>query len=164
MKPFTDIQNRLAQQVPALRYIDEDWGQLDYYEGHPPVQFPCALIDCGDIAVTQMGGRVMLDKISVVIRIADLRLSNTSNAAPQTQKTAAYQLFETLQQVICALHGYTGSPDVYGRLVRTAGQRIRRKDGIKMYELTFECLLRNTAAQQNLVAVQATPQINVDTI
>jgi hypothetical protein len=157
MKPFTDIQNRLAQQVPALRYIDEDWGQLDYYEGHPPVQFPCALIDCGDIAVTQMGGRVMLDKISVVIRIADLRLSNTSNAAPQTQKTAAYQLFETLQQVICALHGWTGSPDVYG-------QRVRRKDGIRMYEVTFECLLRNTAAQPNLVAVEVMPQISVDTI
>ena len=32
---------RLQEQVPDLRYIAEDWGQLDFYNDAPPVKFPC---------------------------------------------------------------------------------------------------------------------------
>jgi len=30
--------------VPAIKWIDEDFGQIDAYEGKPPVAFPCALV------------------------------------------------------------------------------------------------------------------------
>jgi hypothetical protein len=39
-----NIQNLLAT-VPAFKYVDEDWGQLDDYGPHAPVQWPCCLID-----------------------------------------------------------------------------------------------------------------------
>ena len=38
------VMQRLKEQVSELRYISEDWGQLDYYETMPPVKFPCALV------------------------------------------------------------------------------------------------------------------------
>ena len=39
-----NIQNRLST-ITEIRYIDEDWGQLDYYSQNMPVQWPCCLID-----------------------------------------------------------------------------------------------------------------------
>lgn len=35
--------------IPELRYVDEDWGQLDDYSPNPPTQFPLALIDVGNL-------------------------------------------------------------------------------------------------------------------
>ena len=37
------VQQRLAERVPELAYIDKNWGQLDYEA--PPVKWPCALLD-----------------------------------------------------------------------------------------------------------------------
>jgi hypothetical protein len=149
IKPFVDIQNRLEAEVKALRYNDEDWGQLDNYGNSPPVQWPCALIDCDDISVSQAGRLTMVDSITVVVRVADLRLSNTSAQAPAFQKEGAYRLFETIQEVARALHGWTGTPECYGRLQRTGQRRIRRKDGVRLYEITFGCVLYNSVAQRH---------------
>ena len=43
------VMERLQEQVPDLRYIAEDWGQLDFYNDAPPVKFPCALISVSNI-------------------------------------------------------------------------------------------------------------------
>ena len=40
------VQQRLAERVPELAYIDKNWGQLDYEA--PPVKWPCALLDIDD--------------------------------------------------------------------------------------------------------------------
>lgn len=37
------IQEKLNSQVADLKYIDKDWGQLDYDQ--PPVKYPFCLID-----------------------------------------------------------------------------------------------------------------------
>ena len=36
-----DLQQRLLTEVPELKYVDLDWGQLSYYFPNPPVQWPC---------------------------------------------------------------------------------------------------------------------------
>ena len=43
------IMSELQAKVPELAYIAEDWGQMDYYNGAPPVKFPCALISASSI-------------------------------------------------------------------------------------------------------------------
>lgn len=37
---LTDVQDRLISQVTDLKYVDEDWGQLDDYSPHFPVKWP----------------------------------------------------------------------------------------------------------------------------
>lgn len=43
---FIAIMERIAQKMPELSYIDEDYGQLETgaEEEHYPVTFPCVLI------------------------------------------------------------------------------------------------------------------------
>ena len=48
------VQQRLADQVPELAYIDKNWGQLDYEA--PPVKWPCALLDIDEITHIETDG------------------------------------------------------------------------------------------------------------
>ena len=43
---FIAIMERIAEKIPELSYIDEDYGQLEAgaEEDHYPVTFPCVLI------------------------------------------------------------------------------------------------------------------------
>ncbi|MDR0509628.1 MAG: hypothetical protein LBH06_00870 [Rikenellaceae bacterium] len=156
MKPFADIQDRLAA-LSELKYVDEDWGQLDGEGRSPAVKFPCVLIDCSNITASQAGEHVMLDTISVVVRVADLRLSNSSAQAPHGQKEKHYRLFEIIAKVISALHGWSGDPQAYGRLRRISMQRERRGDGVRLYELTFQCTMVNNTAKTRRHTINMTP-------
>ncbi|MCC6691351.1 MAG: hypothetical protein IT235_07440 [Bacteroidia bacterium] len=43
---FGAILNQIAATTPEIKYISQDFGQLeDYTHGRPAVAFPCALID-----------------------------------------------------------------------------------------------------------------------
>lgn len=42
-----NIQSKITE-VQAVKYVDEDWGQLNLYHGDLPVQFPCVLFDIKD--------------------------------------------------------------------------------------------------------------------
>lgn len=135
-KLLTDIQTRLLSKVTALKYVDEDWGQLDYYSPNMPVQFPAALIDASDATYTNEGKLIQLGTVQVRLRIADMRLGNTSGRAPQGQKAAAFGIFGTLKQIHRALHGWAGSPH-YSRLIRQSSKRVKRDDGVRIYEIVY---------------------------
>ena len=47
------IQEKLSE-VEGLKYIDENWGQLDYYSPNMPVQYPCVLIDIGQVQYSNL--------------------------------------------------------------------------------------------------------------
>ena len=56
---FIAIMERIAEKIPELSYIDEDYGQLEAgaEEDHYPVTFPCVLIgnaesDWNDLGTT----------------------------------------------------------------------------------------------------------------
>ena len=66
------VQQRLAERVPELAYIDKNWGQLDYEA--PPVKWPCALLDIDEVPFSQIGGGGQIaDGVTVEILAANLR-------------------------------------------------------------------------------------------
>lgn len=99
---FLSIQERLAEQVPALRYIDKNWGQLNLPQ--PPVQWPCCLIDLDSIDYSQIArdGRRAVATISLTV--ADCHTARSSAKAPA--KASAYDILDTVQAVVAALHGW----------------------------------------------------------
>lgn len=52
---LTDILTRLKTDVTGVKYVDEDWGQLDNYSPNPPVQFPAVVVDCINATFTNEG-------------------------------------------------------------------------------------------------------------
>lgn len=123
------IQDRLEAKVPELQYIDEDWGQMDEYE-RPPVKYPCALIEVQDADYTDDGELRQRGLVMVTIKLYFMRLSNTSNHAPQTQKNEARKNWGTCKKVNKTLHGQDFIKNGFGTLARKKMSPPIRRDGI----------------------------------
>lgn len=143
MKTFLEaIQNKLAT-IPALKYIDEDWGQMDSYSPNPPAKFPCALIDITAMDFSNIGkdnsanptNRQLADG-TVTFIIANAKLSNTSHRAPQSQKDNAWSIWTIIEDLHKKVHGWKPTEDS-GALMRSGFKRIRRDDGIQEYQITY---------------------------
>lgn len=143
-----NIQNTL-KTITALRYVDEDWGQLDDYSPNPPTQFPLALIDIGNLQYSDIGkdktaipqNRQMATG-TIVISIANLKLTNSSAKAPQTQKDKAWAIWDIVESVHGKLHGVAVGGSA-GALMRTAMRKVKRDDGIQEYEVTYTIGITN---------------------
>ncbi|MDN3671679.1 hypothetical protein QWY99_01185 [Flavobacterium branchiarum] len=137
-----NIQDTLST-IPALKYVDEDWGQLDDYSPNPPTQFPSALIDIGNLQFSDIGkdrtatpqNRQMATG-TIVISIASLKLTNTSARAPQTQRDQAWSIWGIVKSVHAKLHGVVVGGSA-GAMMRTAMRKVKRDDGIQEYEVTY---------------------------
>ncbi|WP_163444440.1 hypothetical protein [Flavobacterium columnare] len=142
------IQSRLTE-VSELNYIDEDWGQLDYYSQNMPVQWPCCLIDINNLDYSNTGvdrfqtPRIrQMAKASVKITLANLKLTNTSFHAPQQQKNDAWLIWELTQKIHEKLHGWNPDENC-SYLIRKNLQRNLREDGVQEYQIQYEFELKN---------------------
>ena len=170
---LTDIQNRLAVATTTpppsegaggrlFAHVDLDWGQADFYEGMPPVKFPCALIDVQSADCSNEGQRIQLCDVIVQIRVLDMILSRTSAGAPDAQREKASRIFDLLRETHRLLHGWTGTPNSYGLLTRKTLARVRRRDGLVEYALTFEVILTDDSARPQWQAVPIT-ELSINT-
>lgn len=155
-----NIQDRLVQQVPALKYVDQDWGQMDFWREHP-VKYPCALIDVQSAAYTNQGGLIQQGVATVVIRLFDLKLSNSSQKAPDNQKENAKKIWQLIEDVNKALHGQTFLQAGYGLPMREQMRRTKREDGCYQTELYYTIQFTDTSCVPELITTPAQPLITV---
>lgn len=131
-----NFQNKLVASVPALKYVDQDWGQMDFY-ATPPVKFPCALIDIQDAQYTNAGELIQHGSATVVVRLFDIKLSNSSQAAPATQKENAKKIWQLIEDVNKALHGQNFLQQGFASPNRVSLRRTKRNDGCYQTELYY---------------------------
>lgn len=140
------IQDKLA--TTSAKYIDEDWGQLDYYSP-APVKFPCVLIDIVSANYQNLGmdkaatpANRQTAEATVSLTIANQKLTNSSHKAPMTQKNAAFEVKRLKQEIHAALHGWNPTAEC-SKLIRTSFQRIKRDDGIQEYAVNYSFAMTN---------------------
>lgn len=138
---FISIQNKI-NEITAIKYVDEDWGQLNYTP-NPPAKFPCALIDITSLNFSNIGKdntanppNRQLGEGTITFIIADLKLSNTSQRAPQSQKDNTWSIWAIIEELHQKVHGWKPIENS-GALLRTNLKRIRRDDGIQEYQVTY---------------------------
>ena len=146
MRTLINDVRSILKNTGLFRYIDDDWGQLDDYSSHPPAKWPCALVDIVEATPEQLGRGVQSLDCSILIRVADLRMSNTSEQAPSQQKKQAAELFEIAQTIYAQLHGWHKADSNYGTLSRVGFRRMHRDDGIREYHILFRSLVRDVVA------------------
>lgn len=144
-----NIQQRLSA-VGELKYIDENWGQLDDYDNYAPVKFPCCLIDIGIVDFSNLGmdkkaipENRQIGSASIVFSVANLKLTHTSLNAPKAQKDIAWEIWDIIENVHKSLHGYRPNENS-SALMRTEMRRVKRDDGIQLYEVSYSFSLHNT--------------------
>lgn len=158
-----DIQDRLVQNVSTLKYVDQDWGQMDFWREHP-VKYPCALIDIQSAQYTNDGNYIQQGTATVVIRLFDLKLSNSSQSAPSGQKENAKKIWQLIEDVNKALHAQNFLQEGYGLPIRVQMRRSKREDGCYQTELYYTVQFTDTTCEPELTPVSpVTPDIKTVT-
>lgn len=141
-----NIQGKISE-VSDFKYIDEDWGQLNYYQ--PPVKWPCCLIDITSANYSNIGidrankpQNRQLGKIVAKITIATLKLTNTSMNAPQMQKDQAWMIWDIMQKVHENLQGFSPG-ETSSKMLRSSLERTQRDDGVQEYQILYEFEVNN---------------------
>jgi hypothetical protein len=155
-KLIADIKSRLAG-VTGIKYIDEDWGQLDYYSPDFPVKYPCVLIDLAQVPWSNQGKLIQMGLVSVSIRVANMKLSNTNVKAPASQQAAAASIFDLLTSIHQALHGWTAD-SMNGPLTRTLTRKVNRDDGIREFEMIYSVQIIDDSAKPGTIEYPMTEQ------
>lgn len=169
---LTAIMARVAELVPAVKYIDEDWGQLDYYNDNPPVRWPAVLMELQQTSWQNQGQKVQDGVMSIALTVADVKIANNSLNAPVTQKEKAAEIWLVIENIHKALHGWrasTGSATAsqhFGTLSRVSTRRIKRDDGIRQFEVIYSCLCTDASAQEAIynIADEAVAEAQFNTV
>lgn len=90
---LTKLQTKLAIDVPEIRYINMDLGQLDFYDQRPPVSFPALLADFETPYIPRQQQR-QWGTITMKLRLAFAPYSSTDNLVPDAVKTKGLTYFE----------------------------------------------------------------------
>jgi len=160
-KLIADIKDRLVNKVQTLKYIDEDWGQLDYYNPNQPTKWPCVLIDISQAVWANEGKLIQPGLVQVSIRVADMRISNSNIKAPEAQRINAQGIFDQMTFIHQALHGWTAD-SMNGPLTRTLTRKVKRDDGIREFEMIYSVqLIDDSAAPVTAVYPMTPPKIRV---
>ena len=152
---FLAIQDRLSTLVPALRYIDKNWNQLNLTQ--PPVQWPCCLIDLDNIDYSQTSSSDRLADATISLTIATQHTVRSSAKAPS--KSDAYDILDVLESVMGALEGWR-VPDTTQALTRTRLQKAYSDQSYYVYTLTFTTAWVEQVTEEGQT-VAASPSINV---
>ncbi len=131
------IQVRLGEQVETLKYIDLNWGQMDYYT-QAPLKFPAALVHFRESRFENEGKHTQRGIAQIDINVYDMALSNSNAKAPDTQRDKAFEIFDLLAAIHAALHGWAPpGQGEYGNLTRTSLRFVKRDDGVRAYTMSY---------------------------
>ena len=147
-----DIQDKLTREVPTLKYIDQDWGQMDFFM-NPPVKYPCALIDIQSAQYSNTGKLIQQGTAMIVIRLFDLKISNSSGKAPERQKENAQKIWQLIEDVNKALHGQNFLQEGCGLPIREQMRRTKRQDGCYQTELYYSVQFTDNSCEPEVTDV-----------
>ena len=105
---FIAIMERIAEKIPELSYIDEDYGQLEAgaEEDHYPVTFPCVLIGNAESDWNDLGYGVQKSESLITIRLAidcydDTHYTSGTYDKVRERQLKAKELYKALQEFQC---------------------------------------------------------------
>lgn len=128
------VQDRLLELYPEnIAYLAEDWGQLDFYNERPPVNFPCVLIDIEEAQFSDLTRKAQRGDAMLTIRVAHYDPVNLSALAPDREKS--FRMFALLRLIYARLQGLSG--EEFSGLTRTSLRRAKREDTIREYVMQF---------------------------
>lgn len=147
MKQIIDQSKERLSACSLLKYIDEDYGQLDY--NVPSVKFPCVLVSISSGSFDDIGiergatpQNRQMGELNVEFRIANLKLSPGNVKATSSQKENNLRIFDIIEEVHGLLHGWTPGGN-QTKFMRKMIRNEKRDDGVQEYVVTYTTALHN---------------------
>ncbi|MDR1917016.1 MAG: hypothetical protein LBQ58_10630 [Synergistaceae bacterium] len=148
---YSSLVARLKEKVPALRWIDFDFGQLEQASAgqNPPVAYPCALVSiaiprCHDLTET-----IQTCEARITLRLAfnPLASGRTAANAPGDVREQALSPYDTIADVYAALQGFENGH--FNALSRVSQEKESRND-IFIYRMVFRCEFEDETAKSEI--------------
>lgn len=134
---YLDLSEQLAT-IPELKWIDQDFGQLEQFDMRPSVNFPCALTDFIQATYSNLSELAQFGDISVNIRLGFSPFSNAHYVAPVSVKEKALEYYTIEQKVFESLQGWHNEfSQPFIRVSATTEQRDNDPAGLRVRVLTF---------------------------
>lgn len=144
---FIAIMERIAEKIPELSYIDEDYGQLEAgaEEDHYPVTFPCVLVGNAESDWNDLGYGVQKSESLITIRLAidcydDTHYTSGTYNKVRERQLKAKELYKALQEFQCT--------EETSPLVRVKSRDYSLPGNIKVYETVYSFTLHDESAMQ----------------
>jgi hypothetical protein len=131
------------QQLPALKWIDLDKGQIDQYELRPPISYPAVLIGIQYPRTESIGAKKQQVDALINLRLVVDYAGPTSHLSPAEARAESLQYLQLAEEVFALLQGY-GS-DRFNKLDRRNMREERRPDGLKVVNISFATSFVDTA-------------------
>lgn len=140
---FLAIQERIAQAMPELSLVDEDYGQLITDEDTYPVTFPCVLISTIDADWTDIGAGVQKGECNITVKLAIDCYDDTHYASGTADKVRERLLMNKALYIL--LQGFRQSRET-SSLKRAKSTDYALPGGKKVYETTFRFTYHDESA------------------
>ena len=133
------VMDRIRQEVPALRWIDADEGQLDFSDSRPPVAFPCCLVELAYPDAENMASNhptVQRVEAAITWKVGFNDCASFNVNKPLAIQDAAFARLDLLETIHQALQGFR--MDNCAKPFRRKNCRPqKRPDGLKVYEVMY---------------------------
>lgn len=131
---------------PLFKYVSEDWGQLDNYNGtgtRPPVKFPCCLISVLQASFTDLGPNYKKIPVNrqqgtytIVLTVANEKLTNGSQSAPLSQQLSMWDIHRIKNRLHNKVHGWLPFED-QSPLLRQSERKMTRQENTQEYDVYY---------------------------
>lgn len=132
---FYNIQQHIAVNMPTVRTIDEDYGQLQTDEDTYPVIFPCILINAEQTEWESLSGQVQRGKCTIVISLGIDCYDDTQYGSGTEEKVIERQRMAATLNKLLHCKRIEGAA---GPLIRKRSRNYSLPGGIKVYEMRYE--------------------------
>ena len=136
-KLYLAIVERLTAKVPALKYIEQDFGQLQGYSNRPAVAFPCALVDFSKFNFDEIGNYHQIADGIVSINLGFALYSASSNITPLEFRKEPLMHYEIEWCIHKALHGWSPG-DEFGKLTRVSVHSVNTPMAVRVRPISFK--------------------------
>jgi hypothetical protein len=164
---FLDLCDYLKTAVPELKWIDQDFGQLELFEDRPTVSFPCCLIDFPMATFSNVSGNAQIGDITVQLRMGFAPFDKSYHLAPDVVRQKALEYYAIEQKVYEKLQGWEKDyTQPFSRINSGTEQRMSASDladktGIRVRVMNFATGFNDDSALPSYTKAPATLEIQI---
>jgi hypothetical protein len=145
---FIQLQDHIKTECPDIRWIDQDLGQLEFYEIRPPVSWPCCLIDFSQTTYEQQQQDRLQGNLTFTLRLGFDVWSPSASTAPVDVREKALMMYDIEQNLYKAIQGFNAGGLMQDcSLINIATER-RDGDSFRVRVLTFTSTTDDSTAQK----------------
>jgi hypothetical protein len=135
-KLFLEMQQKIKNEVPEIRFVEQNFGQYGFEDYRAMVSFPALLIDFPNTTFSALQGDIQLGLATINIVLLFEPFSQSYNLAPEVVRQKALEYYEIEHKVYKALQGWHTA--FCTPLVRTDSKSQNRNEiGLRIRELNF---------------------------